>query len=363
MAYTLNTSHALYGNLIELIGVQSGALVSHKTARTFTKHADASYGTGTYGEHFRTVNGGYTAKGASFSPALVRDTYTNPNYSIVLVFNGRSTGSVNVGFLNNNGGTYTFSSPTWNSTGAAGIATAYTNSMVSGTTLPTGAFMVTTTRSEGAGNAKLYVGSTLAGTATPEAWNANTVVNYLGGYDGQGALGGDLVWAAIFDKVLSAAEIADLYNSLGASNAFGLVQSAAGTDAAAPGATLTGTSSLSAGSAMGGSVVNGTASGATLTGTSSLTAGAATGGSGATGSFTTDAMENNTGAGLLANTAVAWTWYQGSIGAAPTSTSHGTGTTNASGVLTVSGLPTGAGFLLVSTTDSSGVYYQPGTVT
>lgn len=136
-----------------------------------------------------------------------------------------------------------------------------------------------------------------------------------------------------------------------------------GTNAAAPGATLTGTSSLSAGSAMGGSVVNGTASGATLTGTSSLTAGAATGGSGATGSFTTDAMENNTGAGLLANTAVAWTWYQGSIGAAPTSTTHGTGTTNASGVLTVSGLPTGAGFLLVSTTDSSGVYYQPGTVT
>lgn len=108
---------------------------------------------------------------------------------------------------------------------------------------------------------------------------------------------------------------------------------------------------------------NGTATGATLTGTSSLTAGAATGGSGATGSFTTDAMENNTGAGLLANTAVAWTWYQGSIGAAPTSTAHGTGTTNASGVLTVSGLPTGAGFLLVRTTDSSGVYYQPGTVT
>lgn len=107
---------------------------------------------------------------------------------------------------------------------------------------------------------------------------------------------------------------------------------------------------------------NGTATGATLTGTSSLTAGAATGGSGATGSFTTDAMENNTGAGLLANTAVAWTWYQGSIGAAPTSTAHGTGTTNASGVLTASGLPTGAGFLLVRTTDSSGVYYQPGTV-
>lgn len=238
MAYTLNTSHPLYGNLIELIGVQSGALVSHKTARTFTKHADASYGTGTYGEHFRTVNGGYTAKGASFSPALVRDTYTNPNYSIVLVFNGRSTGTANVAFLNNNGGTYTFSSPTWNSSGAAGIATTYTNSMVSGTTLPSDAFMVTTTRAEGAGNVKLYVGSTLAGTANAEPWNANTAVNYLGGYDGQGALGGDLVWAAIFDKVLSAAEITDLYNSLGSNNAFGLVQSAASSTPTTISATL-----------------------------------------------------------------------------------------------------------------------------
>ena len=224
MAYTLNTSHALYGNLLELIGVQSGALVSHKTARTFTKHADASYGTGTYGEHFRTVNGGYTVKGASFSPSLVRDTYTNPNYSIVLVFNGReANGTANVAFLNNNGGTYTFSSPTWNSSGSAGIATTYTNSMVSGTALGTGAFMVTTTRTEGAGNVKLYVGSTLAGPANAESWNANTAVNYLGGYNGQGALGGDLVWVAIFDKVLSQAEIADLYSSLGASNAFGLV--------------------------------------------------------------------------------------------------------------------------------------------
>lgn len=129
-------------------------------------------------------------------------------------------------------------------------------------------------------------------------------------------------------------------------------------DGTATGATLTGTSSLSAGSASGTSA--GTASGANLTGTSSITAGAATGGA-ATGSFTTQAMENNSGAGLLASTVVSWTWYQGVIGAAPTSTTHGTGTTNPSGILTAAGLPLAAGFLLVRTTDSSGVYYESGT--
>lgn len=106
-----------------------------------------------------------------------------------------------------------------------------------------------------------------------------------------------------------------------------------------------------------------TATGATLTGTSSISAGSATGGSGSTGSFTSDAMENNTGAGLLANTSVTWTWWQGAIGATPTSLTHGTGTTSAGGILSLTGLPTGAGFLLVRTADSAGVYYQPGTVT
>ena len=135
-----------------------------------------------------------------------------------------------------------------------------------------------------------------------------------------------------------------------------------GPDATAPGATLTGTSSISAGSASGGSGgTDATAPGATLTGTSSISAGSASG-SGGVGTFTSDAMENNTGAGLLASTAVTWTWWQGAIGATPTSLTHGTGTTSAGGILSLTGLPTGAGFLLVRTADSAGVYYQPGTV-
>lgn len=134
-----------------------------------------------------------------------------------------------------------------------------------------------------------------------------------------------------------------------------------GTNATGGGGTGTGTGSGSGGAATGGSGGAGSAAGGTGTSTGSGSGGTATG-AGA-GTFTSDAMENNTGAGLLASIAVAWTWYQGAIGAAPTSTTHGTGTTNTSGVLTASGLPSGAGFLLVRTADSTGVYYYPGTVT
>jgi len=133
-------------------------------------------------------------------------------------------------------------------------------------------------------------------------------------------------------------------------------------DASAEGGTGTVTITATGGEATGGS--SGTdivADGGT--GTIVITGSGGDASTTSTGSFVTDVMENNTGAGALASTAIVWTWYQGSIGSAPTSTTHGTGTTNSLGVITASGLPAGAGFLLVRTNDSSGVYYQPGTVT
>ena len=134
-----------------------------------------------------------------------------------------------------------------------------------------------------------------------------------------------------------------------------------GSSASASSGSGTSTGSGSGGDASGAGGSGASVSSGSGTSTGSGTGGAATGGTG--GSFTTDAMENNTGAGLLASIAVFWTWYQGAIGAAPTATVHGTGTTNASGVLSIaSGLPSGAGFLLVRTADASGVYYHPGTV-
>lgn len=135
------------------------------------------------------------------------------------------------------------------------------------------------------------------------------------------------------------------------------------TDASASGGTGTGTGSGTGGDATGGGGANASVSSATGTSTGSGSGGTATGTTVGAGTFITDAMENNTGAGLLASTAVTWTWWQGNIGATPTSLTHGSGTTNSSGILNISGLPAGAGFLLARTADATGVYYQPGTVT
>lgn len=357
MAYALNTSHALYGNLIELIGVEAGALVSLKTARTFTKHADASFQTGgTYGEAFRSVAGGFTAKGASFSPSLTINTSLAPDFTLLVVTNAVThTGG---------GGGRQLVTGTNQATiglGASGFPTVYS----SGTALYSGASAVsgtpavlTMTRTSSA--TALYSGGDLVGTGATAGVNGSQVYNYLLGQSGAVSIAADLVWMAWFDKALSEAEIDDLIASLGASNAFGLV-SAGTVNGSATSGTGTSAGSGSGGDASASGGTAGTATSGTGTSTGSGIGGAAAGGAG--GSFVSDAMENNTGAGLLASTSVSWTWYQGAIGAAPTSTTHGTGTTSAAGVLTIaSGLPAGAGFLLVRTADASGVYYHPGTI-
>ena len=129
----------------------------------------------------------------------------------------------------------------------------------------------------------------------------------------------------------------------------------------APGATLTGSATLTAGAASGQS--NASAPGATLTGAATLTPGSATGGAApTTGNFDSEIMVNNTGS-LLASVAVLWEWRKGSgIGVAPTSVVYGSGTTSPAGVLTASGLPLGTGELLVATPDYASVYYQRGAV-
>jgi 6-phosphogluconolactonase (cycloisomerase 2 family) len=84
-------------------------------------------------------------------------------------------------------------------------------------------------------------------------------------------------------------------------------------------------------------------------------------------SYTFDTMSNGSG-GYWANQAVVWNWWPGGrIGSlAGITPKQGTGTTNASGVLTLSGnLPTGAGLALVAkqntgATDDA-VFYQAGT--
>lgn len=238
MAYTLNTSHALYPNLVELIGVQSGALVSHKTARTFTKHSEASYQTsGTYGEAFRTVGGGFTVKGASFTPAVSIDTKANPNATIVIIVNQAAAaggggqrplvssqttaaGAFTVGMTSDGLPTALENWTSLKSTGTTDLDTAATPHMLAAVKIGETAH-------------KLYVdGNFEVDSATRLAYNTNTGAfwNYIGGATGQGSCAEDVVWIAWFNKDLSEAELDDLYSSLGSNNTFGLVS--------APGSTI-----------------------------------------------------------------------------------------------------------------------------
>lgn len=83
--------------------------------------------------------------------------------------------------------------------------------------------------------------------------------------------------------------------------------------------------------------------------------------------FVTEPLMNNTET-ILANQAVVWSWLPaGRIGALDTVTAvDGSGTTASDGTLTVTGLPAGAGILMVAVqvtgaTDDY-VYYEAGTV-
>ncbi len=139
------------------------------------------------------------------------------------------------------------------------------------------------------------------------------------------------------------------------------VDSGGAVDATAPGATLSGTATLTPGTATGGAgTVDATAPGATLTGTSTLTPGSATAAS--VGVFVTDISINNTNSEMI-NTFVKWRWNQGDPFDEAISVTYGTGTTDANGRLTVTGLPTGFGWLLYGTPDRVSLCYDEGTIT
>src|SRR5574343_434158 len=240
MAYTLNTGHALYGNLIELIGVQSGALVSNKTARNFTPVSGSLFGSGSYGEHFSCVANGYSTKGASFTPDVTINSVTTPNYTVVAVFNG--TGAATSGgaqLISRPAGGATIKGPGKHSDGRA------VGSRVVGAAMGTGPRMLTYCRI-GETAAKLYnnkVKDVCSSDLAGDWQDTNAGFSFIGGWNGHYSLSSDLVWLAVFNKELSSTEISDLYDSLGASNAFALVSSG---DTTAP--TLSSASVTSVGS-------------------------------------------------------------------------------------------------------------------
>ena len=333
MAYALNTNHALYGNLVELFGVKNGELVAHKTARTFTKHADATFGTGTYGEHFSALAGGYTAKGASFSPYLTLNTSTKPNYTVVAVVNssGVVQGGTNSSFLSRTAGGDTIRSGGKDSSGNA------YGYRLTGAAMGTGGRMITYCRI-GETSAKLYNNTTLNASSTSLGADYNSPdarADYLCGWDGQYSMTASLVWLAVFDKELTELEITDLYNSLGANNTFGLVEASTGGNG-----TSTGTldsidiiSPTASGNGTGSGSTNGGASGSiSFISLSSLSA-TATGTTVGNGTITTPVLKNNTGT-VLANIG-GWSVNVYDVSSGELVVQKTGLSTNASGILTI----------------------------
>lgn len=328
MAYTLNTGHALYGNLVELIGVQSGALVSHKTARTFTPDAGASFGTGTWGEHFHTNGYSYTSRGATISPAIGIDTSTIGSYTIVVVVNG--SGNINNGHL-----LIGTSSPRLWGPRLLNGHIGWRAGLEGSTAVGTGARMITSCRIGETGG-KLYLDKTLEASSTAlgaDYGDPGANANYLGSADQYGI--SDIVWVAIFNKELSPAEISGLYDSLGANNAFGLVESSAGSNGTATGTpdSLDLIAPTATGNGTGSGTTNGSASGTPSSASLSAPSATGTGTTAGNGTITTPALKNNTGTVLASISGWTVNVYNASTGALVV---QKTGlATNSSGILTI----------------------------
>lgn len=230
MTYALNEAHALYPFLHELIGVKDGALVSLKTARTFTKHADATYGTGTYGEHFKSLTNGYAARGASISPAVALSTITHPNMTLVVVVNSFAAAEQSAQLFevaNNTPSMHAFA-------GSIGASDGPTQIGAGGSVAITGAtpHLLSLVR-VGETSYEIRADGALSQSGTKITWaNASTSWSYLGGHPGYGSVTAEFVWAAWFTKALTTQELSDLQASLGANNAFALVQAGPATPVA-----------------------------------------------------------------------------------------------------------------------------------
>lgn len=250
MTLSINTSHALYANVVSLIAVDGGALVDLKTARTFTPHANATFGTGTYGAHFRPSTAGvYNPQGASFTPALAT-TPASTSYTLFVVLNAATAGAGGGMLVGSTSGNGRAINVAWNANyagpGNSGAGFTYgTTTDITGT----GAHTLIVAQPSGDGaTMQLYVDNVAEATSNC-GFTGTTEYDYIGGHpSGLGSVGGDIVYIVIFNKILNSTERTDLIASLGPSNAFGLITVPADTTApvlSSPTGTATGTTTAS----------------------------------------------------------------------------------------------------------------------
>lgn len=226
MALTLNTSHPLYGSLVELIGIDpaTGQLASAKSARTIAALGSASYPAtaGTYGKAARSATGG-----SAFSVTPQID-FDNTTATVVVVTNSISVSGV--GEVRQLVSCARERTPLIqiNDAGKAIFGWQYNlanpGNAVGTTTVTSGAHVMAVTH--GPAGTQVYVDGALEGSHATVLDPRAVWIDRVGGYPGQNGINADIVWAAIFNRVLTAAEIADLTSSVAPNNIIGLLEGA-----------------------------------------------------------------------------------------------------------------------------------------
>ena len=243
MALSLNTSHPLYSNLKMLIGVDEGnVLVDLVTpSRTLTPDTSspsaASFGTGAWGRHFRTGGQPYNPRGAALSPAFNPGNNTG---TLVFVTHGLYGGNNDGNFWNGSPASIAAGNPVripsftrqygGNNFAAVINESGLIKAVDTGVSATSTADHMFTVARNGETSHAVYVDATSIASGGLFGYNDTTAANLsitrLGGTSGYGYFDCELVWLAWFDIALTAEQVADLYNSLGANNAFGLAQAA-----------------------------------------------------------------------------------------------------------------------------------------
>ena len=237
MALALNTSHPLYAHLKLLVCVDDDGSVKDLVtpSRTVTLSTGVTVGSGAYGRHVKTLQGanGYTPLQVSWTPLEV----TRTGAAFVVVNNITALEGTDAGRLTLAGTAGTKNmllvpaalaadgTLVGRANNAGGTSTA--TPAVAGSILSQGALSLATGFDMSVG-AKVWKNGVLGVTAPtfetgPELGN----IASAGGRNTQGVFAAEFVWIAIFDRILTDTEVADLHGSLDASNTFALVDSGA----------------------------------------------------------------------------------------------------------------------------------------
>ena len=232
MALTFNSSHPLATDVTHLIAVDGGALVEVKSGSlSFTVDPDASFGTGTYGEHFRTKGAGYSPDGATWSPAIACNTASS-GWTVFIVVNAVT--GINDGYsgILKTDGSYGPNikldpvTPCSGDNGGHGTGTL---------SMSGAAGSMAMTRVAGDNTAVIsYKNGSVSVSTTGGYGNAGGTIAGVGGQSSGGYVDANVVYIVVFNRVLSGTEISDLHGTLGASGTFGLLGGAAPTPSLHP---------------------------------------------------------------------------------------------------------------------------------